>query len=83
MKKILNFFKESNRYKHLIGGIVIGMCALSWYNAIYASAGVGLAMEYKDKAHGGDFDIVDAGLTFNGGIIGQSIFQLTLYIVSL
>ena len=45
MKKILNFFKKSNRYKHLIGGIVIGMCALSWYNAIYASAGVGLAME--------------------------------------
>ena len=83
MKKILNFFKESNRYKHLIGGIVIGMCALSWYNAIYASAGVGLAMEYKDKAHGGDFDIVDAGLTFIGGIIGQYIFQLTLYIVSL
>lgn len=83
MKKILNFFKKSNRYKHLIGGIVIGMCALSWYNAIYASAGVGLAMEYKDKAHGGDFDIVDAGLTFIGGIIGQSIFQLTLYIVSL
>ena len=83
MKNILNFFKESNRYKHLIGGIVIGMCALSWYNAIYASAGVGLAMEYKDKAHGGDFDIVDAGLTFIGGIIGQSIFQLTLYIVSL
>lgn len=83
MKKILNFFKKSNRYKHLIGGIVIGMCALSWYNAIYSSAGVGLAMEYKDKAHGGDFDIVDAGLTFIGGIIGQSIFQLTLYIVSL
>ena len=83
MKKILNSFKESNRYKHPIGGIVIGICALSWYNAIYASAGVGLAMEYKDKAHGGDFDIVDAGLTFIGGIIGQSIFQLTLYIVSL
>lgn len=83
MKKILNWFKESNRYKHLIGGIVIGMCALSWYNAIYASAGVGLAMEYKDKAHGGDFDIVDAGLTFAGGIIGQSIFQMILYIVSL
>ena len=83
MKKILNWFKYSNRYKHLIGGIVIGICALSWYNAIYASAGVGLAMEYKDKAHGGDFDFVDAGLTFIGGIIGQSIFQLTLYIVSL
>ena len=83
MKKILNWFKESNRYKHLIGGIVIGICALSWYNAIYASAGVGLAMEYKDKAHGGDFDLIDAGLTLAGGIIGQSIFQLTLYIVSL
>lgn len=82
MKKILNWFKESNRYKHLIGGIVIGMCALSWYNAIYASAGVGLAMEYKDKAHGGDFDIIDAGLTLAGGIIGQSIFQMILYIVS-
>ena len=83
MKKILNWFKESNRYKHLIGGIVIALSALSWYNAMYASAGVGLAMEYKDKANGGDFDIVDAGLTFIGGIIGQSIFQLTLYIVSL
>lgn len=43
----------SNRYKHLAGGIAIGLGADSNYCAAYAGIGIAGAMEYKDKAHGG------------------------------
>ena len=40
MDKILDFLKRSNRYKHLIGGFLIGICSLSGQNAIYAARGI-------------------------------------------
>ena len=38
MEKIFEFMRKSNRYKHLIGGFLVGICALSGLNAIYAAA---------------------------------------------
>jgi hypothetical protein len=29
MNKIISFLKKSNRYKHLVGGFIVGLCALS------------------------------------------------------
>lgn len=29
MNKFISFLKQSNRYKHLIGGFIVGICALS------------------------------------------------------
>ena len=40
MDKILDFLKRSNRYKHLIGGFLVSICALSGQNAIYAARGI-------------------------------------------
>ena len=40
MDKIIDYLKRSNRYKHLIGGFLIGICALSGQNAIYAARGI-------------------------------------------
>ena len=40
MDKIIDFLKRSNRYKHLIGGFLVGICALSGQNAIYAARGI-------------------------------------------
>lgn len=73
MNKILNWFSQSNRYKHLIGGIAIGMCANDWYCAMYSGIGVAAALELKDKLWGGTPDIIDFGITVAGVIIGHGI----------
>ena len=39
MKKVIKWLKESNRYKHLIGGVLIGAGANSLYCAAYAGMG--------------------------------------------
>ena len=38
MNKILSFLKQSNRYKHLVGGFIVGLPALTPYAALYAAA---------------------------------------------
>ena len=51
MNKIISFLKESNRYKHLIGGFIVGLLALTPWAAIYAAA-VASCLELKDKLKG-------------------------------
>jgi hypothetical protein len=70
IKKVLDWFKESNRWKHLIGGLCVGFLPLHWWAGIYAACAVGLALEYKDEAHGGKWDWVDCGMTALGGVVG-------------
>ena len=69
MRKLFTWL-ESNRYKHLLGGIAIGAFANSLYCAAYAGLGVATALELKDKLWGGKFDIVDLSLTLAGTAIG-------------
>ena len=73
MKKIIEWFKESNRYKHFLGGIAIGIGANSVYCAAYAGIGVASALELKDKLHGGEWDWIDWSLTVSGVAIGYLI----------
>lgn len=49
MTKIINWIKSSNRYKHLMGGMLIGAGANSLYCAAYAGIGVATALELKDR----------------------------------
>lgn len=63
----------SNRYKHLAGGIAVGLGADTNYCAAYAGIGIAGAMEYKDKASGGQWDWIDFGCTVAGVIIGRTI----------
>lgn len=70
MKKLIAWFKESNRWKHLAGGFAIGLCASSLYCAAYASVIAGACLEYKDKAWGGKWDWIDFGLTVLVAAIG-------------
>lgn len=74
MKKILAWLKASNRWKHIVGGIIIGMGADGWYCALYAGVGVAAAMEFKDKLWGGRWDWVDLSLTVVGAVIGHLLF---------
>ena len=49
MNKIIMWFKTSNRWKHLLGGLIIGMGADDIYCAAYAGIGVAAALELKDR----------------------------------
>lgn len=73
MKKIWDWLKQSNRYKHLVGGMAIGLMAEDWYCAGLAGVGIASALEYKDKAHGGAWDWLDWGLTIAGVIVGYGL----------
>ena len=76
MKKIVTWFKESNRWKHLVGGVIVGAGANDWYCAIYAGVGVAGALELKDYLWGGKPDIIDFLLTAGGAGIGYGLRTL-------
>jgi hypothetical protein len=74
MRKILDWLKTSNRWKHLVGGILIGICAIDWFTALYAGTLTAGAIEFKDKAHGDEWDWIDLGLTIAGAALGRLMF---------
>lgn len=76
MGKVIDWIKESNRWKHLVGGIAIGILSDDWYCAALSGVGIASALEYKDKAHGGIFDLVDWSLTVGGVVVGFGIRKL-------
>lgn len=73
MNKVITWLKTSNRWKHLVGSILIGLGADSNYCAAYAGIGVAAALELKDKLWGGKWDWIDFGLTVGGVVVGRSI----------
>lgn len=73
MTGLTNWLSESNRYKHLLGGLLIGMCADTTFCALYTGACVGGALELKDKQCGGKWDWYDFGCTFIGAALGRAI----------
>ena len=64
MKRILEWFKASNRWKHLTYAIPVGFIDLGM------AIGVASGMEFKDKQHGGKWDWIDWALTILGGSSG-------------
>ena len=81
MEKIIKWFKESNRWKHFIFGILIGLFSYGWYCAAYAGIGVASALELKDKLWGGKWDWIDWAMTMAGGLIGQAVQAGILYFI--
>lgn len=77
MKKIWEWLKKSNRWKHFLGGICIGFGADDTYCAAYAGTGVAAALELKDKLWGGQWDWSDFAVTLCGVIVGRLIGYLT------
>lgn len=73
MKKLVDWLKTSNRYKHLAGGFIIGLGADDNYCAAYAGLGVATALELKDKLWGGKWDWIDFTLTVVGVVLGRLI----------
>lgn len=73
MKKIWKWLLVSNRWKHFVGGLLIGLGANTNYCAAYASLLTASALEFKDKSWGGKWDWIDFSLTLAGVIVGRLI----------
>lgn len=78
MNKIINWLKESNRYKHLIGGIILGLISIDFYCTILLAVSVASTLEYKDIQWGGKWDWFDWIITIIGVLISFSIKCLML-----
>ena len=73
----MNWIKESNRQKHLLYAIPIGLVF-----TILAVLGCAFGMEFKDKQYEGKFDWLDIATTMIGGAIGQLI-QIVIILLML
>ena len=71
MKKLINWWKASNRWKHFLFAIPLGAVC-----GAHVTTGVGLGMEIKDHLYGGKADFVDFALTAVGGFIGHGVMLL-------
>ncbi len=72
----MSWLKESNRTKHLLYAIPIGFIL-----TILAVIGCAFGMEFKDKQYGGSFDWLDISATMIGGLIGQILQLILLFII--
>lgn len=78
LKKTLNWLSQSNRYKHLLGGFVLGSLCSSPYCALLCGFSVAGALEFKDIQWGGKWDWIDWLLTIGGVSIGYTIKALII-----
>lgn len=68
LKRIVGWWKASNRWKHFLFAIPLGaVCGAPF------TTGVGLGMEIKDRLYGNRADFVDFILTAVGGVIGHGV----------
>jgi hypothetical protein len=74
MKKLWSWISESNRLKHLLYTIPIGLVF-----TILCVLGVASGMEFKDRQWGGKWDWLDWISTMLGGVIGQALQIIILY----
>lgn len=72
----MSWIIESNRWKHLIGGFVLGL-----FLTFLCSLGAAGGMEFKDRQWGGSWDWLDFVATVLGGIIGQGLQILVIYAI--
>lgn len=64
----INWFKQSNRWKHLLYGFLVALIA-----GFAFTCGAAAGMEFKDRAWGGKWDWIDFGLTVAGAFVGAAI----------
>lgn len=72
----MNWFLDSNRYKHFMYAIPVGLVF-----SILCVLGVASGLEFKDTQYGGKWDWIDWLSTIAGGIIGQAIQTVILLVI--
>ncbi len=87
MNKVIKWLKTSNHGKHIYCGFLVSIgigifIRIGVNPEIMISFVAGMCLEYKDKAHGGKFDIQDLIATILGGVIAAIIVVLTKSIIS-
>lgn len=75
MNGLVQKFKESNRYKHFLGGAICGL-----FLTILGVIGFATGMELKDKLYGNSWDWWDFAFTLAGGILGNGIVLLVIWL---
>jgi len=73
---MFKWLKESNRLKHLIYAIPIGFIF-----SIICVIGVASGLEYKDYLYGNKWDWLDWIATLIGGLVGQVLQLLFIYLI--
>lgn len=76
MNKIISFLKKSNRYKHLIGGFIVGLLACGAYPALFSTIVAGSCLELKDKLHDCPWDWIDWLMTVAGGTVAAILWLM-------
>ena len=74
MDQFISFLKDSNRYKHLLWGVFVGLFALSSWTAIYSAIVAASCLELKDKMRGCYWDWGDWLTTIAGGGIAAILW---------
>lgn len=72
----MSWITESNRQKHLLYAIPIGVVF-----SILCVLGCAAGMEFKDYQYGNKFDWLDIAATLIGGTIGQIIQILIILLI--
>ena len=72
----MNWLKESNRIKHLLYAIPIGLVF-----TILAVLGCAFGMEFKDRQYGNSFDWLDIAATMIGGAVGQVLLIILIMLI--
>ena len=73
---MFKWLKGSNRLKHLIYAIPIGFIF-----SIICVIGVASGLEYKDCLYGNKWDWLDWIATLIGGLVGQVLQLLFIYLI--
>lgn len=76
MKQDWNFLRN-DRLKHIACGFIIALLAVMAIDGLIAAALCGAAAEYKDKAHGTQWDWCDLLATILGGVVAFAL-RLTI-----
>ena len=72
----MNWMKESNRPRHVLYGFIGALIG-----TLLFAVGLAIGKEYGDKTWGGRFDWFDLWATLIGGIIGQIVQLLIVWII--
>lgn len=73
---MFKWLKESNRLKHLVYAIPIGLIF-----SMICVVGVASGLEYKDYLYGNKWDWLDWIATLIGGLVGQVLQLLFIYLI--
>lgn len=78
IKMLIEWVKAYNRWKYIVGGLLIGLCAFGWHCAAYTSVVAATCLEYKNWAYGRKWNWVNFALAIGASLLGYLIIFLAI-----